>query len=200
MSELVVFTDELGQRNFIQMVNHGQDKANRILKAWNALPLQDIATPDQLKELIQAPDLHAYAASMLPKQDKPVQLFGITLKPRRVLELMELELSPVVEAIQGDLNAVYTFLTVAQATKTNGLEVNKQKLSEAIKSYQVNAITPREKEVAKAYMAAADSLQKLVEIGAMRVEDILHHAPGRWLTLNGNKIDINAGFYRQIIR
>jgi len=196
-----VFSDEIGKRNFKGEVNSGLELCRPIYMAWNKLPLEPIRTTDQLRGLISG-DLSAFLVKMLPAQAEPVKLMGITLKPARIIELMDIDTTEV-EQIREQLrgHSIGAFLSVATVEKA-GLAIDKNKLDQELKKFGMYAVSKKQIEAAQACKAAVEAIQKLITLGLVNANYFLNREGKDWIKyngVNGDQLDVHPRFMGQIL-
>lgn len=197
--KIAILTDNRQKNEFIQQVADGENQVKALLEAWNKLPLQKITTKDQLLVLIDG-KLRQFVTQMLPDQSEPVKLFGVTLKPSRIVELMDIDMTEV-ERIKSDLDLQTAFVFNQVSTVKNGkLMIDDKAYNDMLDSFTVYATTENQKKKATAYLKMIDGLNDLVQQGVHK-DLFLHGASSkRWFKWDGSEFIADPIFYEKLVR
>jgi hypothetical protein len=181
--------------------NHRKELMNATLKSvapiineavlqFNKLPLKKITKPEQVMKLF---NLDEFLVEMLPESE-PQKMFGITLKPAKVVDMLDLDLSELKKSISRlPQRETAQFLEASKFTR-NGLEIDPDKFEQLLEGFNIIAITPRQKEVAKTYQTLVEAFTKMLSYGLSK------QIPINTLFINNSgKIDINPSVYRKLV-
>jgi hypothetical protein len=184
----LVFENENAVHEINTYIASGKPIANDLAAEFNKLPLKKISTPDHVVKMLQ--DLPGFIETMLP-DGEPVKIMGVTLKPARIIELMDLDLQPLKSKIAAtkkgiDQRYINFFLELAKYTKGKGFEVDPEKLAERLETFRYYAETPKQLEVAKLFEQLTQAAQKMFELGIS--EHQLNGKPlGHWIEYRNGK-------------
>jgi hypothetical protein len=179
-------------------MNETKDSVNAIVSKFNELPLDKIKTSDQLQKLFN--DLPGLLIEMLPSKD-PVKLMGVTLKPEKVIELMEINTSNLEQLInESNPKDFWEFLQICRLT-TKEIEIDPKKLDSRLDRFRIFAMTDKEKQTAQAYLELIQSVEKLLSL-QMDLDLFRYTKPADlWLRgIGGNNIEMVPKFYNQLLR
>lgn len=197
--KIAILTDNRQKNEFIQQVADGENQAKALLEAWNKLPLQKITTKDQLLVLIDG-SLQQFVTQMLPDQSEPVKLFGVTLKPSRIVELMDIDTTEVERIKSGlDLRTAFVFNQVS-TVKNGKLMIDDKAYNDMLDSFTVYATTENQKKKATAYLKMIEGLNDLVQQGVHK-DLFLHGASSKkWFKWDGSEFIADPIFYEKLVR
>jgi len=137
---------------------------------------------------------------MLPDQSESVKLFGVTLKPSRVVELMDIDTSEV-DKLKSELDLQTAFVFNQVSIVKNGkLMIDDKSYNDMLDSFTVYATTEKQIKKATAYLKMIEGLNDLVEQGVHK-DLFLHGANSkRWFKWNGSKFIADPIFYEKLVR
>lgn len=195
----LVFENENAAHEINTAIANGKPIVNDLAAEFNKLPLKKISTPGHVIKMLE--DLPGFVEAMLP-DGEPVKIMGVTLKPSRIVELMDLDLQPLKSKI-AELKKSYTlpalnmFIELAKYTKGKGFEVDPDKLAARLETFRYYAETPKQLEVAKLFEQLTQAAQKMFELGIS--EHQLKGKPlGYWIEYRNGKFLPNMNRFTEL--
>jgi hypothetical protein len=163
----LVFENERAVHELNTAIANGKPIANDLAAEFNKLPLQKISTPGHIIKMLE--DLPGFIEAMLPDGER-VKIMGVTLKPARIVELMDLDLQPLKSKVTElkksyTLSALNVFIELAKHTKGKGFEVDPDKLAERLETFRYYAETPKQLEVQQTFEMLTTALNRLLQHG-----------------------------------
>lgn len=187
---MLVFENRNEIGNFKQSMDQAQKEVNNAVGLFNELPLAKIKTIDQLNDLFTNPE--QLFIDMLPLQ-KDQKLFGITIKPSKAIELLEIDTKPILSALDAiDKRLVFEFIGICKAT-AKGFVIDKDRLEKRLDPYRIYATTEREIAIATVYEAMREQAEKLISLGAA-------YDPEHWFKYQAGQLTIDPQFYSRLVR
>lgn len=181
-------------------INDGMTNCNELAQEFNKLGLKKIESPAQVISMVN--DVETFAASMLP-DDQPKQLFGIQLKGKRLMDLLELDFSDLKKMIKTVKQTTFAerniglFADVSKVTK-GIFEVDPAKLAVKLEGFKTYAMTDKELAVLSAYQQMIEGFTAMAEvIGFHRLTE---KSTRELFELRGQKFSINPVFWNQSTR
>ncbi len=189
MSKILLFQDQDQIDNFVSAMTQTRDQVNAIIDEFNTLPLERLKTAQQLTRLLSG-EVDGLIVDCLPDKGD-TKLFGVTIKPAKVIELMELDTSRIKEMILNlNLNYVDQLLKISKVGRS--VEILPNLLEAEIEKLKTYATTPREIEVAEAYIALKEATAKFVSLG-------VPYRPADWFKVYNGEFYLKQSIFRSIV-
>lgn len=182
-------------------VNDGMKNCNELAAEFNKLGLKKIENPAQVVAMIN--DIDQFITTMLP-ESTPVQLFGITLKPAKIVELMELDLTEIkkrIKELKGTPFAhrnIGMFTEVAMTAKGKSFEVDPNKMAAQIEKYKVYALSDREHSILSGYEKIIAGFSELANV--VGFQRLTEQSIRDLFDLRGQKFAPSPAFWHQCTR
>jgi len=181
---------------FYESMKYQTDNVNSIILTFNKLGLKPIKKAVQVNALFA--DLDQFIIDSLPSRE-PQKLFGMSIKPAKAVELLELDTKGIKQMItNSERGQVFTFLEIC---KYDGKKfvVDKDKATERAKTFDTIATTPREIEVATAYKKTIEGINALIKVG-LPIDIIRHDKLANWIDITENELTAHLAWYQRLIR